>query len=119
MGLCKDGNGKSMSAPNGSHICGGSVSGIAGSMSPGSSLAFGGNGHGGLSGAIYVGGSSGSVSSTGTNITITAAAAGQWINFAAPSIGGRPHFSLLPGGGGSEDSWASPEEAIQKQLSSS
>jgi RHS repeat-associated protein len=121
MGLCKDGNGKSISAPTGSHICGGggNGSGIAGSLSPGSSLAFGGNGHGGLSGAIYVGGTSGSVSSSGNNITITAASPGQWINFAPRSGGAGPQYSLLQGGAGSQGSWATSEEAIQSQLGSS
>ena len=66
--------------PSGSHIrqCTADGSGVAGGLSPGS-LASGGGG-GGLSGSVYVPGSSGSVTSGGDSIFITATAPGQWLN---------------------------------------
>ncbi|HEX8644636.1 MAG TPA: RHS repeat-associated core domain-containing protein [Allosphingosinicella sp.] len=94
-GLCKDGAGKSVSAPTGSRICGGGSGGIASSRSPGSSLALGGNGNDGLSGAIFVPGSPGSVSSGGNTIIVTGKSPGQSIN---PGSWGSSNFHLAGGG---------------------
>ena len=67
--------------PTGSRIpqCVADGGGIAGGLSSGSSLAFGGGG-GGMSGGRYVEGSSGSVSSSGNSIIVTASSPGQWVN---------------------------------------
>jgi RHS repeat-associated protein len=67
--------------PTGSRIpqCVNNGGGLAGGLSPGSSLAFGGGG-GGMSGAVYSPGKPGSVTSIGNSIIVTAGTPGQWIN---------------------------------------
>jgi RHS repeat-associated protein len=103
--------------PTGSRIprCVANGGGIAGPLSPGSSLAFSG-GTGGLAFAFYVSGNSGSVSSSGNTITVTASTPGSWISFGSPSNGSGAQLWMLQGGGGAVGSWATPEQAAQRWL---